>query len=90
MNSYTTVAEINSIMQVLLDKKKVLEAEDQSIEMEVLLDFLNATKKRKMEALNALQKELSYLDGDIERVVKHRENDTKIGMNVGEMRGNKT
>lgn len=41
--------EINTIMQVLLDKKKLLEAEDQSIEMEVLLDFLNATKKRKMD-----------------------------------------
>ncbi len=48
------VAEINSIMQVLIDKKKLLEAEDQSIEMEVLLDFLNATKKRKMEARNLL------------------------------------
>jgi hypothetical protein len=36
-------------MQTLLDKKKLLEAEDQSIEMEVLLDFLNSTKKRKME-----------------------------------------
>ena len=41
--------DIDTIMQTLLDKKKLLEAEDQSIEMEVLLDFLNSTKRRKME-----------------------------------------
>lgn len=38
-------------MQTLIDKKKLLEAEDQSIELQVLLDFLTATKKRKMEVL---------------------------------------
>ena len=40
-------------MQTLIDKKKLLESEDQSIEMKVLLDFLNATKKRKMEVFGS-------------------------------------
>jgi hypothetical protein len=40
--------DINSILTALLEKKKLLESEDQSIEVEVLLDFLNATKKQKL------------------------------------------
>lgn len=45
----TIVTDINSIINSLLEKRKVLEAEDQSIEVEVMLNFLMTTKNQKQE-----------------------------------------
>jgi len=41
--------DINSMINSLLEKRKAMEAEDQSIEVEVMLNFLMTTKTQKHE-----------------------------------------
>eukprot|EP01133_Synstelium_polycarpum_P001374 gene1374-1577_t len=61
------------MVQALLEKKKVLEAQDQQVELDILLDFLNKTKAQKMESYKTLKKQISCLDHDIATIEAQKE-----------------
>uniref|UniRef100_H3ASM5 COP1 E3 ubiquitin ligase n=1 Tax=Latimeria chalumnae TaxID=7897 RepID=H3ASM5_LATCH len=62
------LAKINQILELLVQKKKQLEAESQAAQLQILMEFLKEARRNKREQLEQIQKELSVLEEDIKRV----------------------
>ncbi|KAG1934754.1 E3 ubiquitin-protein ligase COP1 [Pimephales promelas] len=62
------LANVNYILEYLLQKKKQLEAESQAAQRQILMEFLKEARRNKREQLEQLQKELNFLEEDIKRV----------------------
>ncbi|RUP45341.1 WD40-repeat-containing domain protein [Jimgerdemannia flammicorona] len=60
-----TVAEINSLLSTLLDKKRQLESAEKEMEFEILTDFLTRMKTEKERAWARLERELACLNEDL-------------------------
>nr|XP_057946982.1 E3 ubiquitin-protein ligase COP1 isoform X2 [Doryrhamphus excisus] len=62
------LANVNLMLELLVQKKKQLEAESQAAQRQILMEFLNEARRNKREQLEQLQKELNFLEDDIKRV----------------------
>ncbi|KAJ8011955.1 hypothetical protein DPEC_G00063690 [Dallia pectoralis] len=62
------LANVNLMLELLVQKKKQLEAESQAAQRQILMEFLKEAKRNKREQLEQLQKELNFLEDDIKRV----------------------
>uniref|UniRef100_A0A8C9ZBK9 COP1 E3 ubiquitin ligase n=1 Tax=Sander lucioperca TaxID=283035 RepID=A0A8C9ZBK9_SANLU len=62
------LANVNLMLELLVQKKKQLEAESQEAQRQILMEFLKEARRNKREQLEQLQKELSFLEEDIKRV----------------------
>ncbi|XP_038574780.1 E3 ubiquitin-protein ligase COP1 isoform X2 [Micropterus salmoides] len=62
------LANVNLMLELLVQKKKQLEAESQAAQRQILMEFLKEARRNKREQLEQLQKELSFLEEDIKRV----------------------
>ncbi|XP_037537483.1 E3 ubiquitin-protein ligase COP1 isoform X1 [Nematolebias whitei] len=62
------LANVNLMLELLVQKKKQLEAESQAAQRQILIEFLKEARRNKREQLDQLQKELNFLEEDIKRV----------------------
>ncbi|XP_030259123.1 E3 ubiquitin-protein ligase COP1 isoform X1 [Sparus aurata] len=62
------LANVNLMLELLVQKKKQLEAESQAAHRQILMEFLKEARRNKREQLEQLQKELNFLEEDIKRV----------------------
>ncbi|KAG9273615.1 E3 ubiquitin-protein ligase RFWD2 [Astyanax mexicanus] len=62
------LANVNYMLELLVQKKKQLEAESQAAQRQILMEFLKEARRNKREQLEQLQKELNFLEEDIKRV----------------------
>uniref|UniRef100_H3DJR7 COP1 E3 ubiquitin ligase n=1 Tax=Tetraodon nigroviridis TaxID=99883 RepID=H3DJR7_TETNG len=62
------LANVNLMLELLIQKKKQLEAESQAAQRQILMEFLKEARRNKKEQLEQLQKELNFLEDDIKRV----------------------
>ncbi|KAI4886069.1 hypothetical protein NFI96_023023 [Prochilodus magdalenae] len=67
------LANVNYMLELLVQKKKQLEAESQAAQRQILMEFLKEARRNKREVvhinqLEQLQKELNFLEEDIKRV----------------------
>ncbi|KAM4556910.1 E3 ubiquitin-protein ligase COP1 [Fundulus diaphanus] len=62
------LANVNLMLELLVQKKKQLEAESQAAQRQILMEFLKEARRNKREQLDQLQKELNFLEEDIKRV----------------------
>ncbi|XP_051854860.1 E3 ubiquitin-protein ligase COP1 isoform X2 [Antechinus flavipes] len=59
---------VNLMLELLVQKKKQLEAESHAAQLQILMEFLKVARRNKREQLEQIQKELSVLEEDIKRV----------------------
>ncbi|XP_034634359.1 E3 ubiquitin-protein ligase COP1 isoform X2 [Trachemys scripta elegans] len=62
------LANVNLMLELLVQKKKQLEAESHAAQLQILMEFLKVARRNKREQLEQIQKELSVLEEDIKRV----------------------
>ncbi|XP_053103175.1 E3 ubiquitin-protein ligase COP1 isoform X2 [Hemicordylus capensis] len=62
------LANVNLMLELLVQKKKQLEAESRAAQLQILMEFLKVARRNKREQLEQIQKELSVLEEDIKRV----------------------
>lgn len=62
------LANVNLMLELLVQKKKQLEAESQAAQRQILMEFFKEARRNKREQLEQLQKELNFLEEDIKRV----------------------
>ncbi|KAI5620280.1 E3 ubiquitin-protein ligase RFWD2 [Silurus asotus] len=62
------LANVNYMLELLVQKKKQLEAESQAAQRQILMEFLKEARRNKREQLEQLQKELNFLEEDIKSV----------------------
>ncbi|XP_063284304.1 E3 ubiquitin-protein ligase COP1 isoform X2 [Pelobates fuscus] len=62
------LANVNLMLQLLVQKKRQLEAESHAAQLQILMEFLKVARRNKREQLEQIQKELSVLEEDIKRV----------------------
>ncbi|XP_012816525.1 E3 ubiquitin-protein ligase COP1 isoform X1 [Xenopus tropicalis] len=62
------LANVNLMLQLLVQKKRQLEAESHAAQLQILMEFLIVARRNKREQLEQIQKELSVLEEDIKRV----------------------
>ncbi|XP_029473902.1 E3 ubiquitin-protein ligase COP1 isoform X2 [Rhinatrema bivittatum] len=62
------LANVNLMLELLVQKKKQLEAESHTAQLQILTEFLKVARRNKREQLEQIQKELSVLEEDIKRV----------------------
>nr|XP_033772947.1 E3 ubiquitin-protein ligase COP1 isoform X1 [Geotrypetes seraphini] len=62
------LANVNLMLELLVQKKKQLEAESHTAQLQILMEFLKVARRNKREQLEQIQKELSVLEEDIKRV----------------------
>uniref|UniRef100_A0A5B7BN95 Putative E3 ubiquitin-protein ligase COP1-like n=1 Tax=Davidia involucrata TaxID=16924 RepID=A0A5B7BN95_DAVIN len=67
-----SVKELDSLLYLLVEKKRKMEQEEAETNMQILLDFLHCLKKQKLEELNEIQTDLHYIKEDINAVERHR------------------
>uniref|UniRef100_A0A7N5ZZL9 RING-type domain-containing protein n=1 Tax=Anabas testudineus TaxID=64144 RepID=A0A7N5ZZL9_ANATE len=67
------LANVNLMLELLVQKKKQLEAESQAAQRQILMEFLKEARRNKREQLEQLQKELNFLEEDIKRVEGKRQ-----------------
>ncbi|XP_057795011.1 E3 ubiquitin-protein ligase COP1-like [Salvia miltiorrhiza] len=68
----TSVKDLESLLHVIVEKKKKMEQEEAETNMQILLDFLVFLKKKKLDELNEIQSDLQYIKQDIHAVEKRR------------------
>ncbi|XWS19349.1 hypothetical protein CRYUN_Cryun31cG0007800 [Craigia yunnanensis] len=62
--------ELDGLLSLLVDKKRKMEQEEAETNVQILLDFLNCLRKKKLEELNEIQSDLQYIKEDITTVEK--------------------
>ncbi|XP_073449512.1 E3 ubiquitin-protein ligase COP1 isoform X3 [Aquarana catesbeiana] len=62
------LANVNLMLQLLVQKKRQLEAESHAAQVQILTEFLKVARRNKREQLEQIQKELSVVEEDIKRV----------------------
>ncbi|XP_042478427.1 E3 ubiquitin-protein ligase COP1-like [Macadamia integrifolia] len=67
-----SVKDLDSLLSILVEKKRKMEQEEAETNMKILLDFLNCLRKQKLEELNEVQNDLQYIKEDIGAVERHR------------------
>ncbi|XP_073499478.1 E3 ubiquitin-protein ligase COP1 isoform X3 [Phyllobates terribilis] len=59
---------VNLMLQLLVQRKRQLEAESHAAQVQILMEFLKVARRNKREQLEQIQKELSVVEEDIKRV----------------------
>ncbi|KAJ8428030.1 hypothetical protein Cgig2_027636 [Carnegiea gigantea] len=67
-----SVKELDSLLCLLAEKKRKMEQEEAETNLKILLEFLVCLRKKKMEMLNEIQKDLQYIKEDINAVQKRK------------------
>ncbi|KAG6523816.1 hypothetical protein ZIOFF_013703 [Zingiber officinale] len=67
-----SVKELDGLLGLLTEKRRKMEQQEAEMNMQILLDFLQCLKKKKLEELNEVQTDLQYVKEDINAVEKHR------------------
>ncbi|KAG5516365.1 hypothetical protein RHGRI_037174 [Rhododendron griersonianum] len=67
-----SVKELDSLLSVLIEKKRKMEQEEAETNMQILHDFLHCLRKQKLEELSQIQNDLQYIKEDINSVERHR------------------
>ncbi|PPD77958.1 hypothetical protein GOBAR_DD25130 [Gossypium barbadense] len=62
--------ELDSLLSLLVDKKMKMEQSEAETNMQILLDFLNCLRKKKLEELTQIQNDLQYIKEDTTAVKK--------------------
>lgn len=62
------LGELNRLLQILWDRKLLLEQQDAETNLQLLLHFLRHSRQEKSKQLTNLQSELQLLDSDIKQV----------------------
>ncbi|KAE8664452.1 E3 ubiquitin-protein ligase COP1 [Hibiscus syriacus] len=62
--------ELDSLLSLLVDKKRTMEQNEAETNMQILLDFLNCLRKKKLEELNQVKTDLQYIKEDTASVKK--------------------
>ncbi|EFA79727.1 hypothetical protein PPL_07418 [Heterostelium album PN500] len=83
-----SINDINSMVAALLEKKKLIELQDQQVELDILLDFLVKTKSQKMEAYRLLKKQISLLDHDIDSIECQQKDSSTISSSISSSSNN--
>ncbi|KAG0631240.1 hypothetical protein M758_1G237800 [Ceratodon purpureus] len=64
--------EVDSLLQLLTERKQQLEQEEAESNFDILLEFLRRSQLRKLEELRGVQNDLQFLKGDIATVEKRQ------------------
>ncbi|XP_073123049.1 E3 ubiquitin-protein ligase COP1-like isoform X1 [Henckelia pumila] len=67
-----TIKELDALLVLVSEKKRVMEQEEAERNMQFLLDFLHCLRKQKVSELNEVQHDLQYIKEDINAVERHR------------------
>ncbi|KAL8151015.1 hypothetical protein V2J09_020823 [Rumex salicifolius] len=67
-----SVKELDTIMALLVEKKRKMEQEEAERNLQILLDFLHCLRKQKVDELSEIQADLQYIKEDISAVEQHR------------------
>ncbi|KAK8330541.1 hypothetical protein V6Z12_A10G011800 [Gossypium hirsutum] len=62
--------ELDSLLSLLVDKKMKMEQSEAETNMQILLDFLNCLRKKKLEELTQIQNDLQFIKEDTTAVKK--------------------
>ncbi|GAB6021877.1 hypothetical protein CHUAL_006043 [Chamberlinius hualienensis] len=62
------LADVNLMLEILVQKKQQLEADNKITRFKLLKEFLDKVRKNKQEQLDQLTKEINYIDEDTKRV----------------------
>ncbi|XP_041481190.1 E3 ubiquitin-protein ligase COP1-like isoform X1 [Lytechinus variegatus] len=62
------LAEVNLMLEVLVSKKRKLEMDNQVAQIQILKDFLDEARRKKLEQINELSAQMSILEDDIKRI----------------------
>ncbi|PSS24798.1 E3 ubiquitin-protein like [Actinidia chinensis var. chinensis] len=66
------VKELDSLLALLMEKKRKMEQEEAEMNMQILQDFLHCLRKQKLDELNQIQTDLQYIKEDINSVERRR------------------
>ncbi|KAL6990710.1 coatomer subunit alpha [Sarracenia purpurea var. burkii] len=64
--------EIDSLLVLLMEKKRKMEQEEAESNLQILREFLYCLRKQKLEELNQIQTDLQYIKEDINAVERNR------------------
>ncbi|KAL4585386.1 hypothetical protein LXL04_010005 [Taraxacum kok-saghyz] len=67
-----SIKDLDSLIGVLTDKKKIMEQEEAESNLQIMHEFLYCLRRQKLEELNEIQKDLGYIKEDINAVERHR------------------
>ncbi|XP_073048064.1 E3 ubiquitin-protein ligase COP1-like [Primulina eburnea] len=67
-----SVKELESLLLLLAEKKSKMEQEEAETNLQILLDFLQYLKKKKLDELNEVLSDLQYIKEDIHAVERRR------------------
>lgn len=67
-----SVKELESLLFLLAEKKSKMEQEEAETNLQILLDFLQYLKKKKLDELNEVLSDLQYIKEDIHAVERRR------------------
>ncbi|OIT24247.1 PREDICTED: E3 ubiquitin-protein ligase COP1-like isoform X2 [Nicotiana attenuata] len=67
-----SIKELESLLSLLMEKKRKMEQEEAETNLQILLEFLQCLRKQKVEELNEIQNDLKYIKEDINAVEKRR------------------
>ncbi|KAL3820769.1 hypothetical protein ACJIZ3_006674 [Penstemon smallii] len=67
-----SVKELESLLSLLVEKKSKMEQEEAETNLQILHDFLQSLKTKKLDELNEIQSDLQYLKEDIHAVERRR------------------
>ncbi|MFS8025821.1 putative transcription factor C2H2 family [Helianthus anomalus] len=67
-----SVKELDSLLNLLKDKKKKMEQEEAESNLQIMHEFLHCLRRQKLEELNEIQNDLQYIKEDINAVERHR------------------
>ncbi|XP_073312620.1 E3 ubiquitin-protein ligase COP1-like [Primulina huaijiensis] len=67
-----TIKDLDTLLVLVSEKKRVMEQEEAERNMQFLLDFLHCLRKQKVSELNEVQHDLRYIKEDINAVERHR------------------
>ncbi|XP_022877925.1 E3 ubiquitin-protein ligase COP1-like isoform X2 [Olea europaea var. sylvestris] len=67
-----SVKQLESLMSLLAEKKSKMEQEEAETNLQILFDFLQCLKKKKLDELNEIQADLHYVKEDIHVVERRR------------------
>jgi len=62
------LTEVNQLLHALQRKKETLEADSKAAQLEILKDFLLQVRRHKQQELDALQKDMKFIDDDLSHV----------------------
>ncbi|EPS63849.1 hypothetical protein M569_10934, partial [Genlisea aurea] len=67
-----SVKELESLLYLIAQRKNKMEQEEAEMNLQILLDFLQCLRKKKVDELSEIQSDLQYIKEDIQAVERRR------------------